>query len=87
MIEESAYEISVFSHLIQIKRFKVLDLSRMPATGRARPNVRFGVIRDGRRARPCPSSDPRSSGIVFGGDILAGVVRHECRRDQGDHGA
>jgi hypothetical protein len=39
------------------------------------------------RARPCPSSDPRSSGVVFGGDILAGVVRHECRRDQGDHGA
>jgi hypothetical protein len=31
MVEESAYEISVFSHLIQIKRFKVLDLSRMPA--------------------------------------------------------
>jgi hypothetical protein len=50
MIEEPAYEISVFSHLIQIKRFKVLDLSRMPATGRARPNVRFGVIRDGRLA-------------------------------------
>ena len=43
MIEESAYKISVFSHLIQIKRFKVLDLSRMPATGRARPNVRLWV--------------------------------------------
>src|SRR5258705_3424494 len=38
------------------------------------------------RARPFPSSDPRSSGVVFGGDILASVVRHECRRDQGDHG-
>src|ERR1700692_4857086 len=37
--------------------------------------------RAGRFPRPAavPASDPRCSVVVFGGDILAGIVRHERR--------